>query len=266
MLRFVAAAAALAAVQGAGLLDSPIVGDVEVRLDSASGVASWFVSNGTTTLPARVPGDLLTDLQLGGVIGDPLYELNFKQQNADGVPPWDTKAPWTYTTTSFDVPPGFAGWWLVLDGVKMVADVQLNGVPLGYTADQFLRYNYDVTAHLKPTGNVLSLTFTDSSDDRLDEERWMSCSGGWDCACRVGRTTALRAAHPPAHATAGSLLTAPPPLPPPLLLPGSLRGALQHDEPQGRSNIFQGNLEERLHGGQPRRQRCARFCRPANVL
>ena len=229
MLRSLAAATALAAALGAGLLDAPIVGDVEVRLDSASGIASWSVSNGSTTLPARVPGDLLTDLQLGGVIGDPLYELNFKQVNADGVPPWDTKSPWTYTTT-FDVPAGFAGWWLVLDGVKMVADVQLNGAPLGYTADQFLRYNFDVTAHLKPTGNVLSLTFTDSSDDRLDEERWMSCSGGWDCACRRRRARCAAAAAHRARA---------PPLPPPLAASVSRRrGALQHDEPQGRRHFF----------------------------
>jgi len=42
-----------------------------------------------------VPGDLLTDLQLSGVIGDPLYENNFAPP---GTPVWDAYN-WTYTTS-----------------------------------------------------------------------------------------------------------------------------------------------------------------------
>jgi hypothetical protein len=41
-------------------------------------------------LAAAVPGDLITDLQLGGVIGDPLYEQNFRD------PVWDS-GNYTYT-------------------------------------------------------------------------------------------------------------------------------------------------------------------------
>ncbi len=38
----------------------------------------WALDNGTTHVFGRVPGDLITDLENSGVIGDPLYELNFK--------------------------------------------------------------------------------------------------------------------------------------------------------------------------------------------
>jgi len=53
----------------------------------------WSLSNGSSTLSAQVPGDLITDLENGGVIGDPLYEFNFK--NAV----WDM-GNWTYTCVS----------------------------------------------------------------------------------------------------------------------------------------------------------------------
>jgi hypothetical protein len=62
----------------------------------------------------------------------------------------------------------------------MVSEAYLNGVFLGFTADQFLRYSFDVSSALKATGNVLTVVFTQFNDPRNSEERWMSCSGGWD--------------------------------------------------------------------------------------
>jgi hypothetical protein len=72
--------------------------------------------------------------------------------------------------------------WLVFEGNKMVSEAYLNGVYLGFTADQFLRYTFDVTSALKATGNTLAVVFTQFSDARNTEERWMACSGGWDWA------------------------------------------------------------------------------------
>ncbi len=63
------------AARGVGLVDEPMA--------SAAGPPQyldgpgWTVSNGALTVGARVPGDLLTDLQVAGVIGDPLFEDNF---------------------------------------------------------------------------------------------------------------------------------------------------------------------------------------------
>lgn len=69
---------------------------------------------------------------------------------------------------------------LVFEGIKMVADIALNGQPLFYASDQFLRYDVPVTGILKAGQvNTLTVTFPQYSDDRNSEERWMSCSGGW---------------------------------------------------------------------------------------
>jgi hypothetical protein len=43
-----------------------------------------------------------------------------------------------------------------------------------------LRYRYDVTSFLLPTGNTLTVAFPTSADSRNVEKRWMACSGGWD--------------------------------------------------------------------------------------
>eukprot|EP00729_Bicosta_minor_P029884 gene29884-4514_t len=42
------------------------------------------------TIKAKVPGDLITDLQTAALVGDPLYELNFKNATM-----WDSYV-WTY--------------------------------------------------------------------------------------------------------------------------------------------------------------------------
>ena len=97
------------------------------------------------------------------------------------IPLWDA-SNWTYST-AFDLTPASATGqdvWLVFDGVKMAADVFLNGVYLGFTNDQFLRYTWSVKKYLQPTGNVLQLTFATSLDPRNTEARFMGCTGGWD--------------------------------------------------------------------------------------
>ena len=140
---------------------------------------AWALTDGAAHagLPARVPGDLITDLQLAGVIGDPLYEQNFRG-NA-----WDA-TNWTYTLSFTAADAASASHFLVFEGIKMVADVYFNGDYLGYAADQFLRYTFDVSGKVAPAGasNNLTVVFPTSNDDRNSEERWMSCSGGWDWA------------------------------------------------------------------------------------
>lgn len=160
-----------------------VAADASQSLDSPA--ATWSVSNGTLRVAASVPGDLITDLEAGGVIGDPLFELSFRgnatSPSAVGGVPWDA-TNFTYSaafTLAADVAasPTVS---LVFEGVKMVADVALNGVALGYTADQFLRYTFDVTAAvLRTSANTLTVTFPTGADARNVERRWMACSGGW---------------------------------------------------------------------------------------
>ncbi len=91
--------------------------------------------------------------------------------------------------TDFMVPAAaaaVASFVLVLDGVKMAADVYLNGqlVSGEGVTDQHLRYSFDVTsALLRDPGQSNNLTVyfpLPSTDARNDEGRFAACSGGWD--------------------------------------------------------------------------------------
>ncbi|CAE7407283.1 MANBA [Symbiodinium natans] len=134
-------------------------------------------------IKAQVPGDLLTDLQAAGHIGDPLYELNFLKSAI-----WDQQT-WTFTT-NFTVDIRQVGLdaatpnrlQLVFDGVKMGAIIRVNGKVLGTATSQFIRYTYDLKPEDLRAGNganKLEVVFDRSI--RVGG-RFMACSGGWDWA------------------------------------------------------------------------------------
>lgn len=83
------------------------------------------------------------------------------------------------TTFSAAPEPGVAAL-LVFDGVKMGATLSLNGVELGTFTDQFLRYQFDITASLQ-SSNTIEVTFP-KNNSIPTEGRFMACSGGWDWA------------------------------------------------------------------------------------
>ena len=132
------------------------------------------------TIPAAVPGDVITDLQSAGVIGDPYYELNL----LDNRTLWQNSNSWTYTTNVSLPPPGAlpgASLLLVFDGIKMGATVSFNGVFLGNATNQFVRYIFPLPPASVVTGgaNVIQVAF-DASLSLAG--RFMACSGGWDWA------------------------------------------------------------------------------------
>jgi beta-mannosidase len=175
----------LAACDAAGLIDHVIAANAPVYLDSES----WVASSASPTpleIRATVPGDLITDLQLAGLIGDPLYELNWKNSTL-----WDTRS-WAYSTSfALDaaslagISAGTSDTLLVFDGVKMPSSVAVNGVAVGTTSNQFLRYEFSLAA-AAATGaklaaaNTLTVTFDPAV--QTTEGRFMACSGGWDWA------------------------------------------------------------------------------------
>ena len=114
-------------------------------------------------------------------IGDPLYELNFKNATL-----WNDNA-WTYKTSiAMDAEHlsklhATGGMHvLVFDGVKMGATIKLNGKTIGTATDQFLRYEFPLTAGMLQAGdNELAVTFDNSI---FCDGRWMACTGGWDWA------------------------------------------------------------------------------------
>ena len=198
---------ALARAQG-GLIDHPIAGDSLVYLDSQEWTAS---TPGLASIRATVPGDLITDLQVAGLIGDPLYELIWLNSSI-----WDARV-WTFTR-SFSLAPaalaalaaGVGDMLLVFDGVKMSATISLNGAVIGHTTNQFLRYTFSLAAAAAAgarlgADNTLAVAF--DAADQTTEGRWMACTGGWDwcvaataaaaAACRRERSMKRAARSPP---------------------------------------------------------------------
>lgn len=164
----------LSSALAATLVDHPIEGDSVTYLDGA-----WSLRGAGFNIKGAVPGDLITDLQNNGLIPDPLFELNWKNSSL-----WDDNI-WTYTTT-FSWTPGPSETLLVFDGIKMGANVTLNGRLIGVAQDQFLRYIYPLKASgaLVTGTNTLSVSF----DKQIPVDgRFMACTGGWDWVCNSSR-------------------------------------------------------------------------------
>ena len=76
---------ALAAAAAVSLQDAPVVGGGTLLLDGAGWVARTVdgggggggVGGGGITIPATVPGDIVSDLHRAGLIGNPYYEMNW---------------------------------------------------------------------------------------------------------------------------------------------------------------------------------------------
>lgn len=171
-LRQAVVALATSAVAGSDLVNDPIVGTSIMYLDGNQWQASLFdQGERRLTIAATVPGDHITDLERAGIIGDPLYELNFRNSSFWG----EENTLWQYSR-EFEFPEsnGDEDHMLVFDGVKMGATVSFNGAVLGKVTDQFVRYNYTV----QPTAgkNKLIVTFDETSTGG----RFMACTGGWD--------------------------------------------------------------------------------------
>jgi beta-mannosidase len=168
---------------GSGLVDHAIAGtSLPTYLDSETWTASTTFAGASspTVIRATVPGDLITDLQMAGLIGDPLYELNWKNFSL-----WDDNV-WTYTQTFTlsaaelaAISSGSGDTLLVFDGVKMSSSMTINGVALGKTTNQFLRYTFSlaaaVTAGVKlEATNTLAVSF--DAADQTTEGRFAACS------------------------------------------------------------------------------------------
>jgi beta-mannosidase len=160
----------------AGLQDAPIVVDEVTYLDGLG----WTASDGASTdIRATVPGDLISDLEAAGLVGDPWLDLTWRAESHL----WDLRT-WTYSR-AFTAPRRGGAVWLMFDGVKLAANVSLNGVQLGEVTSQFVRYRFDVTTLLRagPDANTLSVAFPPTpTDARNDAGRFMPCSGFWDWA------------------------------------------------------------------------------------
>ncbi|TFD50237.1 glycoside hydrolase family 2 protein [Cryobacterium frigoriphilum] len=142
-------------------------------------------------VPATVPGAVHTDLLAAGLIPDPYLDSN------ERLLAWIGLADWRYTTTFVWQPADATNTELNFAGLDTVADIELNGRPVGHTRNMHRSYRFDVRALLHPGLNELSVTFrspirqADAASLELGYRphvnhhpynaiRKMACGFGWD--------------------------------------------------------------------------------------
>ncbi len=163
MRQHLSAAAVLAVVAPSVLADQEVAAERTLVLDG-----DWqLTSDAGHVLTGLVPGDLISDLEQAHIVQDPLYELGWLDNNTGLTPPWNAHV-WTYTT-HFTAP---SSSLLVFDGIKMCAQVLINGKQALFATDQFLRYIVPISGDIN-----LQVVFDPTKDVG---GRYMASSGGWD--------------------------------------------------------------------------------------
>jgi beta-mannosidase len=122
---------------------------------SLAGQWSFRQLNAKEWMPATVPGGVHTDLLTLGKIPDPFVADNEKKVQ------WIGDTDWEYRT-AFDAAPELlneAKQFLVCDGLDTLAEVSLNGKPIGKADNMYRQWKWEVTGILKKSGNELSILF-----------------------------------------------------------------------------------------------------------
>ena len=125
------------------MLDNVSLPD-EIKKKLPKGVYKWN--------PAVVPGTIHTDLLNNGIIEDPFYADNELKLV------WINGCNWIYRTV-FDFYETDGAKRLVFEGLDTAAAINLNGDPLGFAGNMFLRHEFDVTGKLKKKKNKLEIIF-----------------------------------------------------------------------------------------------------------
>ncbi|MGF0117615.1 glycoside hydrolase family 2 protein [Promicromonospora sp. Marseille-Q5078] len=162
-----------------------------VRLAGGPAPAGFAASLPSEGVPATVPGSVHTDLLAAGLIPDPYLD------DHEALLAWIGRCDWEYRTTFAWEPDGHDRHDLVLDGLDTVADLRLNGTPVGATANMHRTYRFDVAAALVPGDNELVVRFSSPvryadaqslalgyrpqvNHHPFNAIRKMACSFGWD--------------------------------------------------------------------------------------
>jgi beta-mannosidase len=146
----------------------------------------WILRHEGEALPAVVPGCVHTDLMAAGVIPDPFLGT------AETEVAWVGRREWTYER---ELPPGDGHEQtdLVFDGLDTVAEVLLDGRPLGRVRNMHRGYRFDVTG----MSGLLTVRFASAYAEAeavrgavgerpgayaepYQYVRKMACSFGWD--------------------------------------------------------------------------------------
>jgi beta-mannosidase len=147
----------------------------------------WILRHEGRTLPAAVPGCVHTDLLAAAVIPDP-----FLGRNETEVA-WVGRREWTYERDLAGGESGHEQTDLVFDGLDTVAEILLDGRPLGRVRNMHRSYRFDVTGLSGRLAVRFASAYAEAEAVRglVGERpaayaepyqylRKMACSFGWD--------------------------------------------------------------------------------------
>ncbi|WP_181704091.1 glycoside hydrolase family 2 protein [Chthonobacter albigriseus] len=113
----------------------------------------WVLHVADSRLPLEFPADIHSVLLAAGEIPDPYW------RDTEPSLDWVHQRDWV-VSRSFDVAAALDGTWtLTVPTIDCFATVRLNGVVVGRTESQFVRYDLDVTGALREGRNDLEITF-----------------------------------------------------------------------------------------------------------
>jgi len=113
-------------------------------------------SDGSTWMPATIPGCVHTDLIANNVIQHPFYGTNEKDCQ------WVGEKDWVYETAPFDVPDSILKKSVVrmkFNGIDTYADIIINDKVVLRAENAHRSWELDVKKLLKSSGNVIRINF-----------------------------------------------------------------------------------------------------------
>lgn len=163
---------------------------------SKTKISNWQLQFDGKSIPASVPGDITIDLFRAGLVKDPYFGDNQKEND------WIPRRDFTYITeiTASEELLKNESVQLVFDGIDVYADIFLNGKPIGSTDNMFLQYRFDVQDLLRLGKNELRVEMKSTLNkmDTFDTTGYYSifnearifvrkaqCHFGWDWAPKI---------------------------------------------------------------------------------
>jgi beta-mannosidase len=146
-------------------------------------------------IPATVPGVVHTDLMAAGLLADPYIGVNERDQAWVGRQTWVYRRVFALAADAPQLTRRHVD--LACDGLDTVAEVTLNGVLLGHSANQHRRNLFDTAGALAAGDNTLAIRFRPALEYAAEMAalvgarphteahpfnlvRKMACNFGWD--------------------------------------------------------------------------------------
>lgn len=159
-------------------------------------VTNWQLQFDGKTIPASVPGDITIDLYNAGIVKNPYFGDNQKEND------WIPRRDFTYITEieADDALLSQECVEIVFNGIDVYADIYFNGKLIGSTDNMFLQYRFDITDALKKGANELRVEMLSTLNkmDTFDSSNYFSifnekrifvrkaqCHFGWDWAPKI---------------------------------------------------------------------------------